>query len=883
MVRSIDSSISKIIAGLSEADIRRSLGDNTRISVETEDAIAGDSGDDLIVGGPENDLLMGDLGNDTIYGGNGNNTLFGGTGHLLVEDWEGQDFLVGGPGDDLIFGNQADDTLYGGDGDDTLYGGKDNDRLYGNGGNDVLFGDLGSDSLWGGEGQNRFQIGRRFDVPGFLSTGGPTLDGADWIMDFTPGQDLIGLLGGLTFDELNIFAGTGENAGDTIIQDTMTQEYLAIVKNISPEAIARGDFSPYTPPPIPLLPNLTPPVINSTPDIPSPSANEPEVDPIDEPQLSYGTISFSGIRSFVLEDGTPVREVTLIRQNGQDGEVSVTLTLSNGTTPDSQSDRNPSVIVRFADGETEKTVTIPVSENDLINLQNNFSVILSNPTGGAIIAFTDPVVVSPSESEQPDSILFPDDNFRPTPEDEPSNLSPDVSSPTEEIEADEPSDLSPDVTPEIEDNEEEDLDLEPDVTPEIEDPDETPPIEDEEGDDPSGEIEDDPIDENGGDDSSDEDSEPGITVSYADATSGIIADLSEGIVTRLFTTDDEVAFKILPLGDSNTRGFPNNNAIGGYRTRLWERLVEDNGFNIDFVGQANSGPPSIDRNHEGRGGFTITHLIDNTTNPFTGYNQPTAPLYTTIEDALNYAQPDAVLLMAGTNDIIQNKPVETALTDLGILVDRIVETMPNTQVLVSSIIPNTSNATRQQRTSEFSEQVEEEVVATRANSNPNIRFVDLFNLPFVAGDYDNDGIHLKASGYDKLADEWYAQIRMLPSGEETLTDVQHIIGSAYDDTLIGDDQANIIRGGEGNDWLIGGAGEDTFILASGEGTNTIADFESGSDRIGLTDGLEFEQLLISAGSDASQTQIALADTGESLAILLGIDASMINPDDFILV
>ncbi len=461
-----------------------------------------------------------------------------------------------------------------------------------------------------------------------------------------------------------------------------------------------------------------------------------------------------------------------------------------------------------------------------------------------------------------------------TEEEEPSDLEPDVPPETEE---EEPSDLEPDVPSESETEEEEEDADEP-----IPDEDETPPIEDEQGDDNSGEIEDEPLDDDGEDNSGD-DSQISVTVNYSDATSGIIANLSEGSVTRLFTTDADVPFKILPLGDSNTRGFPNQASIGGYRTRLWERLVEDNGFNIDFVGQAKSGPGDIDRDHEGRGGFTITELIDNS-EKFSGYNQPTAPLYTTIEDVLNYAQPDAVLLMAGTNDILQNKPVETALTNLGILVDRIVATMPDTQVLVSSIIPNTSsNVARQQRTTEFSEQVEEIVVAPRANTNPNIRFVDMFNLPFVAGDYANDGIHLKASGYDKLADEWYSEIRMLPSAEETLTDVQNIIGSAYDDTLIGDNQSNVIRGGEGNDWLLGDAGEDTFILASGEGTNTIADFETGIDRIGLSDGLEFEQLLISPGSDANQTQIAIADTGESLAILLGIDSSMINADDFILV
>ncbi|MCT7966028.1 GDSL-type esterase/lipase family protein, partial [Laspinema sp. D1] len=648
-----------------------------------------------------------------------------------------------------------------------------------------------------------------------------------------------------------------------------------------------------------------------------------EVSPVEgvspvEPNQSSATIAFSAIRYTVLDDNTPAREITLTRQNDVQGEVSVTVTLHNGTTTDSGNPETTSIIVNFADEELDKTIAIPLDKNNSGEPEKTFSIILSNPTGGATIKLTHPVVVTLPEQQKPDSIIFTNDNLTEIEEEEPSDLQPDISS---EIEKEEPSDLEPNVPPEIEEEEDADLepdvpaeveqedntdlepdvsseveqedntDLEPDVPPETEEEEEEPipdedeilPIEDEDGDDTSGEIQDEPVDEDG-DDSSGDDSQIRVTANYSDATSGIIADLSEESVTRLFTTDEDVPFKILPLGDSNTRGYPNQASLGGYRTRLWERLVENNGFNIDFVGQANSGPANMDRNHEGRGGFTITQLMDNRTNPFTGFNQPTDPLYTTIEDALNYAQPDAVLLMAGTNDILQDKPVGTALTDLGMMVDRIVATLPNTQVLVSSIIPNKSKyQIRQQRTKEFSEKVEEIVVEPRANNNPNIRFVDMFNLPLVPGDYDNDGIHLTASGYDKLADEWYSQIRMLPSGEEPLTDVHNIVGSAYDDTLIGNDESNEIQGGEGNDWLSGGAGEDTFILAPGEGTNTIADFESGIDRIGLTDGLEFEQLVISSGSDASQTQIAIAQTGESLALLLGIDASMINADDFILI
>ena len=649
------------------------------------------------------------------------------------------------------------------------------------------------------------------------------------------------------------------------------------------EAIVRGDFSPYTSPPIPSFPNLTPPVIlippviNPTPPINSTSGNGEEIPPIDQPSALPPDVS-----SPTAEEEPSALPPDVSSPTAEEEPSALPPDVSSPTAEEEPSDLPPDVSSPTAEEELSDLppdVTPEIEAEDNSDLEPDVTPEIEAEDNSDL----EPDVTPEIEAED-NSDLEPDVTPEIEAEDD-LDLEPDV---TPEIEAEDDLDLEPDVTPEIEIEAEDDLDLEPDVTPEIEDNQEDEPIsdetplEDEAGDDSSGELEDDPIEENGGDESSGEDSETGVTVSYLDAPSGIIADLSEGVVTRLFTTSEEVPFKILPLGDSNTRGFPNNAALGGYRTRLWERLVADNGFNINFVGQATSGPEHIDRNHEGRGGFTIDHLIDNSSN-FEGFNQPKAPLYTTIEDALNYAQPDAVLLMAGTNDILQGKPVETALTDLENLVGRIVNTMPDTQVLVSSIIPNSSNENRQQRTTEFSEQVEEIVVAPRANTHPNIRFVDLFNLPFVAADYDDDGIHLSASGYDKLADEWYAQIRMLPSGEETLTDVQHLIGSAYDDTLIGDDQANIIRGGEGNDWLIGGAGEDTFILAPGEGTNTIADFESGSDRIGLADGLEFEQLVISPGSDGTQTQIAIADTGESLAILLGIDDTMINADDFILV
>lgn len=106
-----------------------------------------------------------------------------------------------------------------------------------------------------------------------------------------------------------------------------------------------------------------------------------------------------------------------------------------------------------------------------------------------------------------------------------------------------------------------------------------------------------------------------------------------------------------------------------------------------------------------------------------------------------------------------------------------------------------------------------------------------------------------------------------------------INGGADDDLIWGDSGDDILTGGLGNDVLVGddfsgGQGEDTFVLALGEGTDTIADFEKGFDFIGLSSGLTFNQLSFAAQS------ILLGD--ETLAVLTGVDTSMLTSSDFVI-
>jgi Ca2+-binding RTX toxin-like protein len=112
-------------------------------------------------------------------------------------------------------------------------------------------------------------------------------------------------------------------------------------------------------------------------------------------------------------------------------------------------------------------------------------------------------------------------------------------------------------------------------------------------------------------------------------------------------------------------------------------------------------------------------------------------------------------------------------------------------------------------------------------------------------------------------------------------------GNAGNDSILGGDGRDFIFGGNGDDLLDGGAGSDrlfgnggsdTFVLEEGMGRDFIYRFEDGTDSIQLAGGLTFDELEIA--STTGYTQIKIADTGEFLAMLPGIDSALIDETDF---
>jgi Ca2+-binding RTX toxin-like protein len=104
-------------------------------------------------------------------------------------------------------------------------------------------------------------------------------------------------------------------------------------------------------------------------------------------------------------------------------------------------------------------------------------------------------------------------------------------------------------------------------------------------------------------------------------------------------------------------------------------------------------------------------------------------------------------------------------------------------------------------------------------------------------------------------------------GLDTLTGVEHVTGSGFNDTLTGDAGANTLNGGAGNDTLIGGLGDD--VLDGGAGVNTAS--YATATASGVTVDLDAGTASGSAGND---TLVNIQNvTGSNFADTLSGDGS----------
>ena len=217
--------------------------------------------------------------------------------------------------------------------------------------------------------------------------------------------------------------------------------------------------------------------------------------------------------------------------------------------------------------------------------------------------------------------------------------------------------------------------------------------------------------------------------------------------------------RIMPLGDSITKGIraascPNNpipdNEQIGYRAKLYQDLV-DNGYVIDFVGNQINGksaiPPIGDPDHQGIGGFKASDVEANIT------------AYLTANPA------DIILLHIGTNNINIDDPDDT-ITDiqeiLG-LIDNWENTNNPVTVLLSTIIDRSTKAIcdpqpifANPKVTDLNTRINT-TVANRKGTD-DIILVDQHRVVNAQEDLSEDGVHPNEGGYNKMADEWFAEL-----------------------------------------------------------------------------------------------------------------------------
>jgi lysophospholipase L1-like esterase len=222
--------------------------------------------------------------------------------------------------------------------------------------------------------------------------------------------------------------------------------------------------------------------------------------------------------------------------------------------------------------------------------------------------------------------------------------------------------------------------------------------------------------------------------------------------------------RILPLGDSITRGF--NSLLGpipgGYRKQLGGRLAEA-GMIFDFVGTLSDNPaPGIDPNHDGVDGRRTAELLSNL-----------SPLL--------ISNPDAVLLHIGTNDILAGLPVSTTVANLNSLIEQITTNAPNRRLYVATLIPITqdyNDRTAAAMTADVNN-CNTQIRAMVANAAAQGRKVTLVDMAanLVLTDpadpannfyFGTDGIHPGPAGYNQMGDLWFQAMKAhIPVGQLT--------------------------------------------------------------------------------------------------------------------
>jgi lysophospholipase L1-like esterase len=196
--------------------------------------------------------------------------------------------------------------------------------------------------------------------------------------------------------------------------------------------------------------------------------------------------------------------------------------------------------------------------------------------------------------------------------------------------------------------------------------------------------------------------------------------------------------RIMPLGDSITDGA---GAPGGYRLPLYQ-LLTNAGFNVDFVGTlTDNGAPGLpDPDHEGHSGWRIDQIDSIILGVFD-----------------KDADPDAILVLIGTNDYGQEYDPTNAINRLEALVLKMATNRPYAKIIVANLLVRGEPYNTQIQTT-FNPYVPAMVQRQRA-AGREVYFTDLRSAVPLSDMPDQ--LHPDALGYAKMATNWFGAITNL--------------------------------------------------------------------------------------------------------------------------
>lgn len=196
--------------------------------------------------------------------------------------------------------------------------------------------------------------------------------------------------------------------------------------------------------------------------------------------------------------------------------------------------------------------------------------------------------------------------------------------------------------------------------------------------------------------------------------------------------------------------------VVGMGVAAWREVSDADGEAADGAPQIVMLGDSITEEGDWRGMFPDRSIVD------AGYSGYTTEQLVPLARDIVSVQPDAVFVLAGTNDVFWDEPPEWTAARLDELINEIEGGAPDARIIVQTVLP--------------AEERSGEIVATNASIRSvaaarGLEVLDLYpafddGTGALRGVETYDGVHLTTAGYARwatLLEPWFARLDQPPS------------------------------------------------------------------------------------------------------------------------